>query len=84
MTLLLYSGVLLKYKKGTEKASVVRHQKGDGKCRLLLVSASCFMSVRKPLIRYERHLKADGVSPGPSPTICIFEIGLHEVCHPQP
>ena len=29
-----------------------------------------------------RRLKTDGVSPGPSPKICIFEIGLHEVCHP--
>ena len=40
------------------------------------------MSVRKPLIRQKIHFKADGVSQGPSPTICIFEIGWHEVCHP--
>ena len=32
----------------------------------------------------ERHFKAEGVSPGPSPTISIFEIEWHKVCHPQP
>ena len=40
------------------------------------------MSVGKRLIRYERHLKGEGVSPGHWPTICIFEIGWQEVCHP--
>ena len=32
----------------------------------------------------ERCLKAEGISPGPSPTISIFEIEWHKVCHPQP
>ena len=59
-----------------------RHQKGDGESLTLLVLASYFMSLRKLLIRWERHLKADGVSPGHSPTMCIFEIGWHEVYHP--
>ena len=40
------------------------------------------MPFRKLLIRRERHLKAEGVSPGPSPTIFIFEIGWHKVYHP--
>ena len=48
----------------------------------LRVSASCFMSVRKLPISEDRHFQADRVSSGPSPTICIFEIGWHEVCHP--
>ena len=42
------------------------------------------MSVRKLLIRYERYFKAEGVLPGSSPTICIFGIGWHKVCHPCP
>ena len=34
--------------------------------------------------RVERRLKAEGASPGPSPTISIFEIEWHKVCRPQP
>ena len=40
------------------------------------------MSVRKLLIRYEGYLKAEGVSPGSSPTICIFGIGWHKYVVP--
>ena len=42
------------------------------------------MSVSKLLIRQERHLKAEGVSPGASPTICISEIEWKKVCRPRP
>ena len=29
-------------------------------------------------------LKAEGVSPGPPPTMSVFEIEWHKVCRPQP
>ena len=31
-----------------------------------------------------RRLKAEGVSPGPPPTMNVFEIEWHKVCRPQP
>ena len=74
---LLCNKVFLQYKSFWH-----RHQNRAERVPPLLVLTICFISFRRLLIWWERHLKAEGVSPGPSPTIFIFEIGWHKVYHP--
>ena len=40
------------------------------------------MSVNKFINQIRVTPQAEGVSPGPSPTVCIFEIEWPKVCHP--
>ena len=74
--------VLLKYNR--DGASFWhRLRRGQKECCLASFLQGV-LSLSKLLIRYDRCLKAAGVSPGRYPTVCTFEIAWQEVVIPAP